>query len=121
MISIGLMPSSTGMVGGKQTGQTMSHYVIPGSAFEMAFEQLAGRGWKLNLQSAVAIGPGRKNKSKFTCLECGQNAWGKPGLNVICGICLQATGQIIPFECADRTNDEEPDSTIPAATQAWVV
>jgi len=32
----GLQPSSTGMVGGKETGQHMDHYIIPGGAFEQS-------------------------------------------------------------------------------------
>ena len=53
MLEIGLMPSNTGAVGGKQTGAQMSHYVIPGGAYEQAFTELAASGWKLNLESAV--------------------------------------------------------------------
>jgi hypothetical protein len=34
---IGLQPSSTGAPGGKETGQQMSHYIIPGGAFQLAF------------------------------------------------------------------------------------
>jgi predicted SprT family Zn-dependent metalloprotease len=52
MKAVGLQPSSTGMVGGKETGQRMSHYVIPEGPFMQAFAKLAATGWKLNLQSA---------------------------------------------------------------------
>lgn len=39
-----------------------------------------------------------KNKVKFSCPVCpNHNAWGKPGLNVICGICHT------PFEPQERT------------------
>ena len=34
MESIGLMPSNTGAVGGKETGQQMTHYIIPGGAYQ---------------------------------------------------------------------------------------
>ena len=30
----------------------------------------------------------RKSKTKYTCLECGQNAWAKPGASLICGDCV---------------------------------
>jgi len=53
---IGLQPSSAGAVGGKETGQLMPHYIIPGGPFEQAFAKLAGAGWKLNLQSAPRAG-----------------------------------------------------------------
>ena len=78
--AIGLQPSSTGMVGGKETGQRMSDYIIPNGEFTKAFAKLAKAGWKLNLQSAHR--PGKKGggggKDKFTCGECGANVWGKP-------------------------------------------
>ena len=28
-----------------------------------------------------------KSKAKFTCVNCGVNAWGKPSLNLVCGDC----------------------------------
>ena len=89
MKAIGLQPSSTGMVGGKETGQQMTHYIIPGGAFAQAFAKLAATGWKLNLQSAHRAG-GKKapnSKTKFTCPSCAQNAWGKPDLAISCTPC----------------------------------
>jgi SprT-like family protein len=85
----GLQPSNTGMVGGKETGQRMSDYIIPGGVFEQAFAALAATGWALNLQSAHhGGGKGTPNsKVKFTCRLCGQNAWGKPDLSIICALC----------------------------------
>jgi predicted SprT family Zn-dependent metalloprotease len=96
MKAIGLYPSNSGMVGGRETGQQMQHYVIPGGPFQQAFKQLAAAGWQLNLQSAMRGNATKapKNKTKFTCTTCGQNAWGKPDLNVICGGCLIAAGVI---------------------------
>ena len=44
MKAIGLQPSSTGMVGGKETGQHMSDYVIPGGPFETVYKKLAATG-----------------------------------------------------------------------------
>jgi hypothetical protein len=89
MKAIGLQPSSTGMVGGKETGQKMGDYIIPDGRFTKAFAALAVVGWKLNLQSAARAGaPGGTNsKTKFTCAECGQNAWGKPDLAIVCELC----------------------------------
>jgi hypothetical protein len=85
----GLQPSSTGMVGGKETGQRMSDYIIPGGPFTKAYARLAAKGWKLNLQSAHRPGPkgGINSKTKFTCSSCGQNAWGKPDLAILCKPC----------------------------------
>ena len=90
MKAIGLQPSSTGMVGGKETGQRMSDYVVPGGPFTKAFAKLAANGWKLNLQSAARPGPkgGTNSKTKFTCPSCGQNVWGKPDTTVLCLDCF---------------------------------
>ncbi len=41
MESIGLIPSSTGLPGGKKTGQNMTHYVEDGGKFEKAFENIS--------------------------------------------------------------------------------
>jgi predicted SprT family Zn-dependent metalloprotease len=89
MKSISLQPSSTGMVGGKETGQRMSDYIIPGGPFTKAYARLAAKGWKLNLQSAHRPGPkgGINSKTKFTCSSCGQNAGGKPDLAILCKPC----------------------------------
>jgi hypothetical protein len=49
--------------------------------YKHAFAKLAAFGWKLNLQSAHRGGRSvtPNSKQKFTCPDCGQNAWGKPG------------------------------------------
>lgn len=91
MKEIGLMPSNTGAVGGKETGQQMSHYVIPGGAYQRAFAELAGGGWKLNLQSTICAGGSRKkndSKTTFTCPVCEANAWGKASSGLVCKACL---------------------------------
>jgi hypothetical protein len=56
MKAIGLQPSSTGAVGGKETGQRVTHYIIPDGPFARAFAKLAETRWKLNLQSAHHAG-----------------------------------------------------------------
>jgi hypothetical protein len=89
MKAIGLQPSSTDMVGGKETGQHMSHYIVDDGAFSHSYDRLAATGWKLALQSAHRPGPkgGKKGKPAFTCPECRQKAWGKPGLKITCTPC----------------------------------
>jgi predicted SprT family Zn-dependent metalloprotease len=90
MQSLGLQPSTTGAPGGKQTGANVSHYIISDGPFQISFQKLAATGWKLNLQSAHQPGAkgGKNSKTKFTCPQCGQNAWGKPDLAVLCKPCL---------------------------------
>lgn len=46
MQEVGLMPSDTGLPGGKQTGQTMTHYVMPEGQFIVACKQLVDEGFE---------------------------------------------------------------------------
>ena len=75
--------------GRAETGQRMSHYLIPGGAFEQVYDKLAASGWRLNLESAHRPGQqkGPSSKTKFTCSSCGQNVWGKPDTRVDCHDC----------------------------------
>jgi SprT-like family len=88
MESVGLMPSHDGEPGGRKTGQSVTHYIILGGPFQRAFQKLAATGFKLHWYS-----PRRskertpRDKPPFICPECGQKAWGKPDLSLICGIC----------------------------------
>ena len=52
MKEIGLQPSSTGEPGGKETGQTVSHYIIPGGRYAKAYAKLKAKGFQLHWQSA---------------------------------------------------------------------
>jgi hypothetical protein len=91
MEMIGLQPSSTGEPGGKRTGQGMSHYIIVGGPFQLAYQKLAATGFKLYWNSRLDPAAKSKNnsKTKFTCLICGQNVWGKPDTFVDCKHCHQ--------------------------------
>ena len=48
MDSIGLCPSNTGQIGGKRTGEKMSHYIIEGGAFHAACSQLMTEAFTLS-------------------------------------------------------------------------
>ena len=101
MREIGLQPSSTGEAGGKETGQTVSHYIIPGSRYSQAYARLAERGFQLHWQSAPERGIDRAkkaSKTKFTCPTCGRNAWAKPEAALVCGKCMA------PMEAQDASN-----------------
>jgi hypothetical protein len=111
MKAIGLQPSSTGMVGGKETGQRMSDYIIPDGAFTVVFAELALMGWRLNLQSAHRPGPkpGTNNsKTKFTCSACGQNVWGRPDSHVGCWDCKV---QMLPASLPTQSYEPQPASS----------
>jgi SprT-like family protein len=92
MEQIGLMPSNTGEPGGKRTGQRMSHYIVAGGAFERAAQELLAAGLVISwgdLQQEPAHG----QRPKFTCPECGLNAWARPSAQLACLGCGQ---QMVP-------------------------
>ncbi len=106
MVSIGLMPSATGAPGGARTGYKMSHYVIAGGAFELAFDAmpvecqlpwtcgidedaLEGKKGKQAKEKAKqkAKEAARKVKLKYTCPKCALKVWGRAELNLRCDDC----------------------------------
>ena len=102
MKEVGLFPSHTGEPGGKETGQRVTHYIIPGGAFAASFARLRAAGFALRWQSRVDEGGRQKkaaSKTKYTCLGCGWNAWAKPGSSLICGKCYDdGKGEIRAME-----------------------
>jgi len=89
MREVGLQPTSTGEPGGMETGQAVTHYVIPEGRYARAYATLSDSGYQLHWQSLPAVGSAKKSsKNKFTCPGCGQNAWAKPGARLICGVCF---------------------------------
>ena len=115
MEAIGLMPSSTGQVGGAKTGEKMSDYPITGGAFEQACDQLLGGprfsiSWldrfppeppsegrsagprtplalSAALEAAIQLpqGDNKSHRVKHRCARCGNQAWSKPGMKLACG------------------------------------
>jgi hypothetical protein len=105
MREIGLQPSSTGEEGGQETGQSVSHYIIIEGRFAKAYVKLAATGFALHWQSAPASKQGKAKKSgktKFTCPECGQNAWAKPDALLLCGECYDEGEGEICFMLAEQ-------------------
>lgn len=101
MENIGLMPSDTGGPGGKRTGPSMSDYPIEGGRFEQEWKKLRKKGFEVHWESRSRRGgadPRPKSKVKFTCPSCGINAWGKPGLSLICGHCHENDGDLVYLE-----------------------
>jgi predicted SprT family Zn-dependent metalloprotease len=94
MREVGLIPSDTGLPGGKEVGQKMSHYIQPGGPFEKActaflathpailYHDRAGEGDAGKARTKKAA-----SKTKYTCPGCGFNAWAKPAANLWCGDC----------------------------------
>lgn len=95
MEKVGLVCSHNGKPGGKKTGQSMSHYIIPNGAFENAFRSMP-HNYKLpfiqteNLcNSIVPLAENNKvkNKVKYCCKECNNNVWGRSGMKLLCVQC----------------------------------
>jgi predicted RNA-binding Zn-ribbon protein involved in translation (DUF1610 family) len=106
MESVGLMPSNTGQPGGRRTGQRVSHYVIEGGPFDVAFRDMPpsyALPWTSG-QTPADRAP-RNDKTKFQCPTCGDNIWGKPTIQADCRKCGQ------PFRSAEST-PEPVDRTI---------
>jgi predicted SprT family Zn-dependent metalloprotease len=121
MKDIGLQPTTTGEPGGKETGQSVTHYIITGGAYAQAYAKLKARGFKLHWQSAP-VGKEAKakkaSKTKFTCPECGQNAWGKPDTLLICGVCFEDSASEICLMLAEPSRETPPKPRNPLSLPA---
>ena len=96
MREIGLHPSSTGAEGGKQTGQSVSHYIIAGGGYDLAFAEFEKLGvgdlfvdrWNdADEKAAKARASKSASKSAFICPDCQMKAWAKPTASLMCGTC----------------------------------
>jgi predicted SprT family Zn-dependent metalloprotease len=95
----GLMPTSTGEVGGKRTGRRVSHMVIDGGPFDQAWQTLDAMGFKLDYHDRVVArsDPAKaKLKVKYTCPGCNLNLWGRPAAHVDCRDCGQRMTEATP-------------------------
>lgn len=110
MESIGLIPSHNGEIGGKKTGQKMTHYIIENGEYAYAFRNMPkefvlpfttlegeilkslieGKSSPTNAPIKTKKGKvGRTrgaNKTKYSC-PCGKNVWGRADLYLMCGEC----------------------------------
>jgi len=96
MKEIGLQPTTTGEPGGKEVGQSVTHYIIPGGLYAAAYWRLSATGFHLNWQSQPFSTERKKkaaSKTKYTCPTCATNAWAKPETALICGGCYEEDGE----------------------------
>lgn len=101
MLEVGLQPISFDQPG-KMTGQRVTHEIISGGPFDLAAERLVATGFSLRWQStdwwmlglagdiSAIDAKQKRNKVKFSCPVCEQNAWAKPSARIICGWCEEA-------------------------------
>src|SRR3984893_15246221 len=52
MKEIGFQPTTPGAPGGKETGQSVTHYIVAGGAYARAYAKLQAKGFRLDWQSA---------------------------------------------------------------------
>jgi hypothetical protein len=89
MNEVGLVPSHTGEPGGKQTGQSMSHYIQDDGLYDTKWNELAGTGYVLEYQDRIGVRPinPRAIKVRYACPLCSIHVWGKPELRILCAEC----------------------------------
>ena len=107
MESLGLIPSNTGKPDGKKVGYQMHHYILAGESFEVACQKLLAENFhiswgdrfvnlgsmsseeyqKLQDKGLVLSTTSKRTRWKFQCPGCGDNAWGKAALVLVCGKC----------------------------------
>ena len=97
MRDIGLLPTDTGELGGKEIGQKVTHVIAENGRFACAVAKLL-RDAPANLysdRSADSVPPLElkraadkvASKTKYTCPRCRLHAWAKPKVLLICGVC----------------------------------
>lgn len=94
MDRVGLTPTSTGKPGGSRTGNHVTHMIEEGGPFDVACAKLLATGLSLPYSERVITRAEKvrakaktASKTKYTCPSCDLNAWGKPGISLICGEC----------------------------------
>jgi predicted SprT family Zn-dependent metalloprotease len=98
MKSIGLQPTDNGAEGGKETGETVGHLIVPAGPFDQAADRLMGREfaivWKETpapppqAKGEGAAGPETLQKSgkrlRYRCPDCDLKAWAKHDARLMC-------------------------------------
>ena len=109
MDDVGLTPTVSGKMGDKRTGHKVDHIISPGGPFDMACRDLLSRGFVINWAACLAKPNGtsesgegtqekaagnqgknkaiKKDRVRFTCSGCRQNAWARPSALFRCGFC----------------------------------
>lgn len=90
MDALGLTPTADGMPGGRRTGKRVTHWIIPGGAFDVSCADLLQSGFSLDWFACGGLSRPKKpdmSKVKHTCPSCDARAWAKIGSHLICGDC----------------------------------
>lgn len=96
MERVGLITSATGEVGGKRTGQHMTHYIVEGGVFDKAFQEMpqdllipCHTLFRMQGEKKKKIKKARPKTVTYFCPQCGATVKGKEDTNVICGDCME--------------------------------
>ncbi len=83
---IGLMPSDTGLPGGRRTGQGIQHYIKVEGRFAKAFREMPPAYLWPFLPTAFTKNAKSKYSQKmmYQCIGCGTKVWGKGGIGLVC-------------------------------------
>jgi predicted SprT family Zn-dependent metalloprotease len=102
MHEIGLLPTDTGELGGKETGQKVTHVIEENGRFACAVAKLLAEHPAIlySDRSANNATPTHvkraadkvASKTKYSCPRCRLNAWAKPKVLLICGGCQKLMG-----------------------------
>lgn len=98
MKEIGLKPTDNGADDGKETGETVSHLIIPGGPFADAAERLLGKGFTIAWKEAPApaaatpgngeaepvSAPKSGQRVRYHCPGCDLKAWAKHDARLMC-------------------------------------
>jgi hypothetical protein len=93
MINVGLIPTATGELGDKMTGQKVTHVIRVGGTFERACAAFLKQGDPIFYQDRavdpVKVKKKAASKTKYTCPACELNAWAKPDAHLSCSDCSE--------------------------------
>ena len=96
MKAIGLQPDNGS---GGETGQSVSHHIVPGGRFATVCAELLSGGARIDYVDLWGEASARrKTRTKYTCSSCGANAWGKPDLRIACRDCDLTMLSDVPVE-----------------------
>jgi hypothetical protein len=132
MKGVGLQPTCTGELGGKETGESVTHYIIANGPFALTCRSLLDEGFVLTWQTrwipvdpsdptsqdarGTSVVAGRRGRSatraRFSCPSCGLKAWAKPSAHLLCGTCLEGGRQHLMLSHRIEptgSGDEGPD------------
>ena len=105
MHEVGLIPTDTGDLGGKETGQKVTHIIEDGGRFQKACDEWLTSHAAFLYHDRAGDGETRKNKAasmtKYSCPSCDLNAWAKPDAFLVCGDC----GEPMEVEPTDQDDD----------------